>query len=118
MKTEDFADAMGEFMVMYAHEYAEKADWKFISDIPDTLEAEVEIETFDGEKWCVPISITDNNEAAIDIGDAGFLNLDAGGLYCFLWHEACKRLRIAKDKLITIAEYEERKKEESVKGPF
>jgi hypothetical protein len=110
-----FEEAVRRFCNLYAQEYAELVSWNITDRDPGSLAAKVELKTlFDDERWVIPIGVSDEGKAAIDIDEAGFLSLDAGGFYCFLWHEACKRLRTAKDTLVTCAQAEELRKEGEV----
>jgi len=86
-----------DFVGLWCKEYAR--DVSVVIDIDDEFglyhEAEITITDFDGIFWEVPIMVSEHysNTIAIDIGDAGELSDNGAGLYAFLWHEACRRLK-------------------------
>ena len=76
------------FVFATAREYAREAAWAWLYKEPDALEAEIRLTLYDGTTRTIPLNYNARDDAmAIDVGDAGWLHLDAGGLYAFLWNE-------------------------------
>jgi len=102
MIDKDFKEDVRRFAKCCAGEYANNdgVTCEFTEDNSDYPRGELRFKDCAGEEWRVPVTVEDFGGAAIDIGDAGFLNLDSGGFYCYLWHEACRKLRVAQNALV------------------
>jgi hypothetical protein len=89
MNQDDFIEEVKAFQSMYCGEYMDKHIVVFDFE-NETLSAVIECEDFGGHKWHIPICLGYSGEIGIDIGDAGTLNLNGEGFYCYLWHESIK----------------------------
>ena len=93
MDIEEFKSQIEEVDRLYAQEYAKETRWEIIDDDPEGFfTAELWLKTWDDQEWIIPIieSPDGKDEAVIDIGDAGYLDLTGEGIYLFLWHEAMR----------------------------
>jgi hypothetical protein len=95
MKVDSFKASVTDFVDMYCTEYMNDISVEFEENFFDDEDMRAEITMIDPRrmKWTVPIAVNPlEDEIAIDIGDAGYLHADSGGLYCYLWHEASDRI--------------------------
>lgn len=93
MNVDNFKAEVTDFVDLYCWEYMNSIKIVYDTQDPDYPEASIKLEDCQGIEWTVPIAVNPHDdEIAIDIGDAGFLNADAGGLYAYLWHEAKDRI--------------------------
>lgn len=87
----DFKQDTEEFVMMCCDEYMKESVIEYDCADEDDPRAMVKLSDDYGRHWEVPICKSYGG-IGIDIGDAGTLWADNGGLYCYLWHEACKRI--------------------------
>lgn len=93
MNVNTFKQEVSDFVDVYCWEYMKGIKIVHDDKGPDYPAAILKLEDCQGIEWSVPIAVNPNDdEIAIDIGDAGFLHADAGGLYAYLWHEAKNRI--------------------------
>jgi len=96
--TEDnFIEEVKNFIDVWCSEYMSRnSSVSFDFSDPDWPTANIYLVDDYGHEWEIPVCLNDQTrEIGIDIGHAGTLILDGSGLYCFLWHEACKRIERA-----------------------
>ena len=91
MDEKQFVEDVGEFAYDYCHEYMRDVKVEFDKE---NYEAIIKCSDYFGLDWEIPICVLNyDNCIAINIGDAGSLSANSGGLYAFLWNQACARLR-------------------------
>ena len=92
MYNQVFIEKVKEFIDMYCQEYMKEVEAEY--DFHGGQFATIKCEDYFGMKWEIPVRADDYEADAIVIciGDAGTLNCDDGGLYAFLWQEACSRI--------------------------
>lgn len=113
-----FREKVEDFVRIYCHEYMSDVSVEY--DFSDGNSALVKMEETCGRKWEVPIRETFRNEhgvdIGIDIGDAGYLVDNAGGLYCYLWYKATKKTTAADVRIVELEKENKRLRDE--KQPF
>lgn len=93
MDIERFKSEVTDFVDVYCYEYMTEVSIVFDTEDHDNPTATLNMADIRGTDWEVPLAVNDcDDELAIDVGDAGFINADAGGLYAYLWHEAKDRI--------------------------
>jgi hypothetical protein len=100
-KRERLGEDIGDFAHCIASEYARAVRWDWTSKEPDDFSAVIVLELYDGSERSVPLREVvheghGQGEMVINIGDCGNLDLDAGGLYAFLWNHDAAELRNVK----------------------
>ena len=91
---DDFIEEIKIFVADWCNDYMNgRPVVSFDFSDPDWPSANIHLKDDYGHEWDVPVCLDDQDkQIGIDVGDAGTLSLDGVGLYCFLWHEACKRI--------------------------
>ena len=110
-RRERYAADIQEFCEVCVAEYARAVTWMWTSSDPEDFEAKVRMELHDGSTRSIPLYYEDNEyyqAMAIRCGDAGFRDLDAAGLYSYLWNHDATELRKAREALAKAREYAEK----------
>lgn len=87
-KKEAFYRRVRDFVNSYADEYAFSHKTDYFTEDPDDLRARIILNYPNRSQYEVRITTDERGNAAIDIGDAGTMSLDAHGLYAYLFNEA------------------------------
>lgn len=89
MKRSNFKADILDFVGLYCEDSFQKKEVTYdIDDSDGDITAKIKLTDDDGNEWSVSVAYDCDNCIGIDIGDAGFLALDDGGLFRFLWYEA------------------------------
>lgn len=96
----EFMREMEDLLQYWGQDYCKSCEWEYVPDPggEDCLAAELRIETnFRGHRFAIPL-VEKDGHVVIAFGEDNFLDLDAEGLFTWLWFETLERLDRYRDE--------------------